>query len=73
MSGWVKIHGVLIVKAIQEANLPHDGQMLLDCTYAPRWIKEAVDLFYKGDGYADMSLTEYLRRINIERDETRNL
>lgn len=64
MAGWVKINDRAVIQAVQKAGLMTDGQVLRGGTYVPRWIADAAKLYKKGDGYADMSLEEFLLKVD---------
>jgi hypothetical protein len=64
MSGWVKVRGRDIINAIRAANVPSDGMVNNESLWVPSWVKEAIDLYYKNNGFADLKLHEFLSKVN---------
>lgn len=64
MAGWVKLAGNPdVIQAIKEAGVPSDGLVVNWQTWVPRWVKDAVTLYQKSGGYADMTLAQFLQKM----------
>lgn len=65
---WVKVVGIHIINAIRESKVPYDGMVHNDSTWVPEWVKNAVMLYNKSDGYAGLTLAEFLRKMTPGND-----
>ena len=63
MKGYVEIRGADIIHQIKLSGVPYDGLVMKDRTWVPVWVKRAIDTYNNNEGYADMTLVEFLRAV----------
>lgn len=68
-NGWVKIHVDHTLRAtLKQAGVWSDKMKdSMSQVWVPRWVRDAVKLYNKGEGFAGLSMAEFLSSMNPEK------
>jgi len=61
--GWKQISGDALIRAVKEAGVPYDGMVQNGTTWIPRWVYDAIQTFEKNEGYAELTMVEFLKKL----------
>jgi hypothetical protein len=64
--GWKPVSSSHHLAAIKKAGVNYEVRATGFTMWAPAWVHESIEKFEQGDGYAGMSLAEFLSKMNPE-------
>jgi len=64
---WVIVNNKQHMDAIRESKIVQDGLTSQMYIWVPRWVKQAISMYETNEGYAGLSLSEYLAIMTPEK------
>ncbi len=59
--GWVKISMDAELKTIlMRSGILRDKMIMPGAAWVPKWVKDAINMYHKGEGFAGLSLEDFL-------------